>query len=97
MPCEYNIKLECQRQSSVTGLAGAFIICMMFMAASVLQQWSFVVAADPWSFKYKWQPTPIFLPGKFHGQSSPVGYSPWGPREADTAECARTLIQPLYI
>ena len=26
----------------------------------------------------KWQPTPVFLPGKSHGQSSLVGYSPWG-------------------
>ena len=25
----------------------------------------------------KWQPTPVFLPGKFHGQRSLVGYSPW--------------------
>ena len=24
------------------------------------------------------QPTPIFLPGKVHGQRSLVGYSPWG-------------------
>ena len=24
------------------------------------------------------KPTPIFLPGKSHGQRSPVGYSPWG-------------------
>ena len=24
------------------------------------------------------QPTPIFLPGEFHGQRSPEGYSPWG-------------------
>ena len=23
-----------------------------------------------------WQPTPIFLPGKFHGQRSLAGYSP---------------------
>ena len=22
--------------------------------------------------------TPVFLPGKFHGQRSLVGYSPWG-------------------
>ena len=37
---------------------------------------------NPWSRKIpwrrKWQPTPIFLPGKSHGQSSLVGYSPWG-------------------
>ena len=30
----------------------------------------------PW--KRKWHPTPVFLPGKFHGQKSLVGYSPWG-------------------
>ena len=28
----------------------------------------------------KWQPTPVFLPGKFHGQRSLVVYSPWGRR-----------------
>ena len=33
-----------------------------------------------------WQPTPVFLPGKFHGQRSPVGYSPWGPKESDRNE-----------
>ena len=26
----------------------------------------------------KWQPTPVLLPGKFHGRRSLVGYSPWG-------------------
>ena len=26
----------------------------------------------------KWQPTPVFLPGKSHGQRSLEGYSPWG-------------------
>ena len=34
----------------------------------------------------KWQPTPVFLPGKFHGQRSLLGYSPWGCRESDTTE-----------
>ena len=28
----------------------------------------------------KWQPTPVFLPGKSHGQRSLVGYSPWSCR-----------------
>ena len=36
---------------------------------------------DPWvrkiPWRRKWQPTPEFLPGKFHGQRSLVGYSPW--------------------
>ena len=36
----------------------------------------------PW--RRKWQPTPVFLPGKSHGQRSPTGYSPWGCKELDT-------------
>ena len=27
----------------------------------------------------KWQPTPVFLPGKSHGEKNLAGYSPWGP------------------
>ena len=34
----------------------------------------------------KWQPTPVLLPGKFHGQRSLVGYSPWGCKESDSTE-----------
>ena len=36
----------------------------------------------PW--RRKWQPTPEFVPEKFHGQRSLVGYSPWGLKESDT-------------
>ena len=35
-----------------------------------------------------WQPTPVFLPGKFHGQRSLEGYSPWGRKEVDMTEHA---------
>ena len=45
---------------------------------------------DPWVGKVlwrrKWQPTPVFLPGEFHGQRSLMGYSPWGRKESDTTE-----------
>ena len=34
----------------------------------------------------QWQPTPVLLPGKAHGRSSLVGYSPWGHKELDTTE-----------
>ena len=33
-----------------------------------------------------WQPTPVLLPGKSHGQRSLVGYSPWGHKESDTTK-----------
>ena len=32
--------------------------------------------------KRAWQPTPVFLPGEFHGQRSLAGYSPWGCKES---------------
>ena len=36
---------------------------------------------DPWvrktSWRRKWQPTPVFLAGEFHGQRNLEGYSPW--------------------
>ena len=45
---------------------------------------------NPWvgkiSWRRKWQPTPVFLPGESHGLISLVGYSPWGHKELDTTE-----------
>ena len=34
----------------------------------------------------KWQPTPVFLPGKFHGQMSLVSYIPWDHKDSDRTE-----------
>jgi len=39
-----------------------------------------LVWEDPWS--RKWQPTPMFLSGKYRGQRSLAGYSPWCHRVA---------------
>ena len=39
------------------------------------------VGKIPWS--RKWQPTPVFLPRKFHGQKRLVGYNSWGHKELD--------------
>ena len=44
---------------------------------------------DPWvrkiPWKREWLPTPIFLPGEYHGQRSLAGYSPRDCMESDTA------------
>src|SRR5574338_372105 len=42
----------------------------------------------PW--RRKWQPAPVFLPGKSHGRRSLAGYSPWGREESGTTERAHT-------
>ena len=45
---------------------------------------------NPWvwriSWRRKWQPTPVFLSGEFHGQRSLVGYSSWDLKESDMTE-----------
>ena len=38
------------------------------------------------SWRRKWQPTAVFLPGESHGQRSLVGYSPQGHKESDTTK-----------
>jgi len=35
-------------------------------------------------WRREWQPTPIFLPGKYHGQRRLVGYRSWVSKESDT-------------
>ena len=35
------------------------------------------------TWRGKWQPTSVFLPGKSHEQRSLVGYSPWDHKELD--------------
>ena len=59
---------------------------------------------DPWvgniPWRRKWQPTPVFLPGKFHGQRSLAGYSPRGQKELHMMEhmCTHTQTHTyLYI
>ena len=38
------------------------------------------------SLEKEWQPTPVFFPGKSHGQRNLVGYSPWGCKESATTK-----------
>ena len=40
------------------------------------------------SWRRKWQPTPVLLPGESHGQRSLAGSSPWGHRELPTTKWA---------
>ena len=55
---------------------------------------------DPWvrkiPWRRKWQPTPVFLPGKRHGQWSLEGYSPWGRKELDATEHSRVHLNKLF-
>ena len=47
--------------------------------------WSDLAAAAA-AVTYKWQPTPVFLPGESQGRRSLVGCRLWGRTELDTTE-----------
>ena len=48
----------------------------------------FILDSNPVSLELcrQWQPTPVLLPGKSHGQRSLVGCSPWGREQLDMTE-----------
>ena len=43
-------------------------------------------AHESHAIKIRTEPTPVFLPGEFHGQRSLAGYSPQGRKEPATTE-----------
>ena len=84
-------------------LSGTFTVHLFFTyRASVVAQWWRVrlqcrkpgfhpwVGKMPW--RRKWQPTPVFLPGKSYGQRNLAGYSPWGHKESDMSEHEHKLL-----
>ena len=56
-----------------TSLMAQTIKCLPTMWESWVQSWVRKI-----SWRRKWQPNPVFLPGESHGQRSLAGYSPWG-------------------
>ena len=51
----------------------------------ILETWVWSLGQED-TCRRKWQPTPVFLPEKFHGYWSLVGYSPWGCKKLDMTE-----------
>ena len=48
------------------------------------------------SCRRKWQPTPVFLAGKSHGQRSLVGYSPWGHKQSEQTSLYKDYVTIMY-
>ena len=52
--------------------------------------------------KRKWQPTPVFLPGEYHGQRRLTSNSPWGHTESDVTRATwhtneKTFFSPISL
>ena len=65
------------------------------MVKHLLTMWETHFQSLGWEdlLENKWQPTPVFLPGKSHGQRSLVGYGPWGHKELVTTEQLHSMIK----
>ena len=78
--------------ASIITWPSLWVFCSYKMDALVLDLGPTLVHY-PW--RRKWQPTPVFLPEKSHGQRSLADYSPWGRKELDRTEWL-SRSSPLY-
>ena len=65
---------------------GASLVAQRIKRLPAMQETRVLSLGRKVSWRRKWQPTPVFLPGKFHGRRTLVGYSPWSCKELDTTE-----------
>ena len=49
------------------------------------------------ALRRKWQPTPVFLNGKFHKQRCLASHSPWNLKELDKTEHTQTYVFQLVV
>ena len=75
--------------NSSTGIPSTVYLCVAYyhLNSSTLLQISFLLwlSSIPCQ-RRQWQPTPVLVPGKSHGQRSLVGCSSWGPWELDMTQ-----------
>ena len=58
--------------------------------AGDIRDMSLIPGSGRFPWRRAWQSTSGFLPGKFHGQRSLAGHSPWSCKESDTTEHTNT-------
>ena len=66
-----NLELSFEAPTTSWSLAGSFLLQKVYPSGSMAS----LILSFTW--RRKWQPTPVFLPGEFHGQRSLAGNSPW--------------------
>ena len=73
-----------------TSWARTYVAVLTKLLAQMVKPAMRETGFNPWlgkiPWRRRWQPTPVLMPGKFHGWRSLVGYSPWGCKELDTTE-----------
>ena len=77
---------NCNADAKYTYIPGGLVVKYPPANAGDTGDTSLIPGSGMISWERKWQPTPVFLPGKPHGQRSLVGDSPWGCKESDMTE-----------
>ena len=72
--------------SRLEEIIGASLVAQMVKNLPVMQETDVLFLGGEDSLKKEWQPTPVFLPRKLHGQRSLTGNSPWGHKMSAMAE-----------
>ena len=68
------------------GFPGGSVIRNSLVSAGDARDMCLIPESGRICWRRKWQPALVFLPGKFHGQSSLVGYSLWDRNQVDVTE-----------
>ena len=84
-----NISVK-QNSVQIQTHVGGFLHCSVVKNPPAVQG----LMLDPWvgkiPWRRAWQPTPVFLLGKSHGQRSLAGCGPWGHKECMTGRTEAT-------
>ena len=85
-PCLQEVPKECFPSLLLHLGKGASLVAQMVKNLPAMQEtWvRSLHQEDP--LEEGMEPTPLFLPGEFHGLRSLVGYGPLGCKESDTTE-----------
>ena len=79
-PCAHILGFE--RQSLLA--VWTHLTLLLWFTHLCLPHMTLQFAVSPW--RRQWHPTPVLLPGKYHGWRSLVGCSPWGCWELDMTQ-----------
>ena len=80
------VKVMSQLFNMLSGFIMASLVAQRVKNLPAVQETQFRSLGWEDPQRRKWQPTPVFLPGKSHGWRSLAGYSPWGGKESNTNE-----------
>ena len=80
--------------SSVNGHLGCFYVLAIVNSAAMnngIHVSLSILVSSGYSWRRKWQPTPVFLPGESQGERSLVGCRLWDRTELDTTDLAAAV------